>query len=122
MACIEQLLFMKFCSAVLEEYRIRDWEGRTDERRTDIRITIYPQALFAGVITIYLRGYKGQRSPLYDGFSIKKPNFICLFVSFECVSIDKTLITRMNIQQSGPYTLADLEGGGGGRAPPPQKF
>ena len=37
-SCSEQFpkSFMKFCSAVLEEQRIRDWEGQTDGR-TDER-------------------------------------------------------------------------------------
>ena len=59
-SCSEQIpeSFMKFCSAVLEEQRIRDWgtDGRTDGRtneRTDIRITIYLCNFLCG-------GYKNQ--------------------------------------------------------------
>ena len=54
---------MKFCSAVLKELRIRDWEGGTDGRtneRTDIRITIYPHNFVCGGYnnTINLKSYQ----------------------------------------------------------------
>ena len=60
---------MKFCSAVLEEQRIRDWEGRTDRRteerpngRTDIRITIYPLNFVCGGFNKNQRWYRNNPS------------------------------------------------------------
>ena len=70
--------FLKFCSAVLEEQRIRDWEGRTAGRmdeRTDIRITIYPCNFICG-------GYNYQAGPKTPNKQTNKQTKIMMKFNF----------------------------------------
>ena len=73
-SCSEQFLnFMKLCSAVLKEQRIRDWDGRTNER-TDHRRNprdFYPLQLFHPVGAL--------RKTNFNGYSAQSPE--CLAVS-----------------------------------------